>query len=109
MSVTLVCTAATLGEDGRQVSIDFFGTEINGKSDLNDYVVTNHWCFPKTKADGGKELDIVLLVNGIPVAVGEMKTPVPRIIRSVVFPSLKLGINRSSFSTQPRFSDKILL
>ena len=64
------------GEDGRQISIDFFGTEINGKSDLNDYMVTNHWCFPKAKADGGKELDIVLLINGIPVAVGEMKTPV---------------------------------
>ena len=31
------------GEDGRQISIDFFGTEVNGKSDLNEYVVTNLW------------------------------------------------------------------
>lgn len=62
------------GENGRQVSIDLFGTEVNGKQDRNRYVVTNQWVYPK-KA-GGKRLDIVLLVNGFPVAVGELKTPV---------------------------------
>lgn len=61
-------------ENGQQISIDFFGTEANGKADLNEYVVTNQWVFPKK--EGGKRLDIVLLVNGFPVAIGELKTPV---------------------------------
>ena len=29
------------GEDGQQVPIDFFGTQINGKLDRNEYVVTD--------------------------------------------------------------------
>ena len=62
------------GENGRQVSIDLFGTEINGKLDQNQYVVTNQWVYPKKK--GGKQLDLVLLVNGFPIAIGELKTPV---------------------------------
>lgn len=62
------------GEDGKQVSIDFFGTEINGKLDKNEYVVTNQWVYPKVA--GGKRLDIVLLINGFPVVIGELKTPV---------------------------------
>lgn len=62
------------GEDGQQVPVDFFGTQINGKLDRNEYVVTNQWVYPK--AEGGKRLDIVLLVNGFPLAVGELKTPV---------------------------------
>lgn len=61
------------GEDGRQVSIDLFGTETNGKLDQNRYVVTNQWVYPKKK--GGKRLDLVLLVNGFPFAIGELKTP----------------------------------
>ena len=40
----------------------------------NDYVVTNQWVYP-TK-EGGRRFDIVMLVNGIPVVVGEAKTPV---------------------------------
>lgn len=62
------------GEDGQQVSIDFFGTEINGKLDQNQYVVTNQWVYPKQ--EGGKRLDLVLLVNGFPFVIGEFKTPV---------------------------------
>lgn len=62
------------GEDGKQVSIYFFGTEINGKLDHNQYVVTNQCIYPKK--EGGKRLDIVLLVNGFPFAIGELKTPV---------------------------------
>ena len=61
------------GKDGRQVAIEFFGTEINGKLNQNEYVVTNQWVYPKK--EGGKRLDIVLLINGFPVAVGEVKTP----------------------------------
>lgn len=62
------------GADGKQVSIDFFGTAVNGKLDQNQYVVTNQWTF----SQGGrkKRLDIVLLVNGFPFVIGEVKTPV---------------------------------
>jgi type I restriction enzyme R subunit len=40
----------------------------------NDYVVTSQWVYP-TK-EGGRRFDIILLVNGIPLVVGEAKTPV---------------------------------
>ena len=40
----------------------------------NDYVVTNQWVYPVK--DGGRRFDIILLVNGIPLVVGEAKTPV---------------------------------
>ena len=59
------------GKDGRMIPIRFFG--IGSDAALNENVVTNQWVFPKE--DGGKRLDIVLLINGFPVAVGEMKTP----------------------------------
>jgi len=59
------------GEDGRDIPISFFGTDDD--FDKNEFVVTNQWIYPK--ADGGKRLDIVLLVNGFPVAIGELKTP----------------------------------
>lgn len=62
------------GKDGRMVPIRFFGTELDGDLDRNEYVVTNQWIYPQDH--GGKRLDIVLLVNGFPVANGEVKTPV---------------------------------
>jgi type I restriction enzyme R subunit len=62
------------GKNGKSVSIDLFGTEINGKLDKNEYVVTNQWVYPQK--EGGKRLDIVLLVNGFPFVIGELKTPV---------------------------------
>ena len=40
----------------------------------NDYVVTNQWTYPVK--EGGRRFDIVMLVNGIPLVVGEAKTPV---------------------------------
>jgi len=40
----------------------------------NDYVVTNQWVYPVK--EGGRRFDIIMLVNGIPVVVGEAKTPV---------------------------------
>ena len=61
------------GKDGRMVPIRFFGTMTKEKLALNEYVVTNQWCFP-TK-EGGKRLDLVLLVNGFPLIIGELKTP----------------------------------
>lgn len=62
------------GKDGRMVPIRFFGTMSKESLALNEYVVTNQWVYPQ--AEGGKRLDIVLLINGFPVAVGELKTPV---------------------------------
>ena len=62
------------GKDGRMIPIRFFGTMRKEDLALNEYVVTNQWVYPQ--AEGGKRLDIVLLINGFPIAVGELKTPV---------------------------------
>lgn len=62
------------GENGRMVPIRFFGTAIDGDLDKNEYVVTNQYVYPQEQ--GGKRLDMVLLVNGFPLVVGEFKTPV---------------------------------
>lgn len=59
------------GENNRSVSIKFFDFE---NLSNNSYIVTNQFVFPRE--DGGKRLDIVLLINGIPVVIGEAKTPV---------------------------------
>ena len=61
------------GKDGKPTPIQFFGTT---KEDLdkNEYVITNQWVYPSV--ENGKRLDIVLLINGFPVGVGELKTPV---------------------------------
>ncbi|MHB8883223.1 MAG: type I restriction endonuclease subunit R [Thermodesulfovibrionales bacterium] len=40
----------------------------------NKYVVTSQWVYPVK--EGGRRFDIVLLVNGLPLVVGEAKTPV---------------------------------
>ncbi len=62
------------GENGRMVPIRFFGTMTPEDLDLNEYVVTNQWVYPSV--ENGKRLDIVLLINGFPIAIGELKTPV---------------------------------
>ncbi len=62
------------GKDGRMVPIRFFGTMTPEDLALNEYVVTNQWVYPTI--EGGKRLDIVLLINGFPVVIGELKTPV---------------------------------
>ncbi|NGM83961.1 HsdR family type I site-specific deoxyribonuclease [Paenibacillus sp. 7124] len=62
------------GKDGRMIPIRFFGTMTKEDLALNDYVVTNQWVYPQK--ENGKRLDIVLLINGFPVAIGELKTPV---------------------------------
>ena len=58
-------------KDGRSISIRFFDYD---NPENNRFVVTNQWVYPQTV--GGKRLDIVLLINGFPVAIGEMKSPV---------------------------------
>jgi type I restriction enzyme R subunit len=40
----------------------------------NDYIVTSQWVYPVK--EGGRRFDIVMLVNGIPLVIGEAKTPV---------------------------------
>ncbi|MBF0381005.1 MAG: type I restriction endonuclease subunit R [Magnetococcales bacterium] len=40
----------------------------------NDCVVTSQWIYPKM--EGGSRFDVVLLVNGFPLVIGEAKTPV---------------------------------
>ena len=40
----------------------------------NDYVATSQWVYPVK--EGGRRFDILLLVNGIPLVLGEAKTPV---------------------------------
>lgn len=58
-------------KDGRSISIKFFDYD---NPENNEFVITNQWVYPQ--ANGGKRLDIVLLINGFPVAIGEMKSPV---------------------------------
>ncbi len=62
------------GKDGRMIPIKFFGTMTDEELALNEYIVTNQWVFPKK--EDGKRLDIVLLINGFPIGIGELKTPV---------------------------------
>ena len=62
------------GKDGRMIPIRFFGTLTKEALSLNEYVVTNQWVYPCE--EGGKRLDLVLLVNGFPLVIGEFKTPV---------------------------------
>lgn len=62
------------GKDGRMIPIRFFETATSKDVSLNEYVVTNQWVYPQK--ENGKRLDIVLLINGFPIAIGELKTPV---------------------------------
>lgn len=59
------------GEDGRMIPIRFFDYD---DIENNEFAVTNQWVFPQEL--GGKRLDIVVLVNGFPLVLGECKTPV---------------------------------
>ena len=60
------------GKDGEYIPIRFFSEDA-----VEDYcVVTNQWEFPRSSVGGGKRLDLVYLINGIPVCVGEAKSPV---------------------------------
>jgi type I restriction enzyme R subunit len=62
------------GKDGRMIPIRFFGTMTKEDLELNEYIVTNQWVYPQK--ENGKRLDIVILINGFPMAIGELKTPV---------------------------------
>ena len=62
------------GKDGEHIPIKFFETDPDTAAKKNNYVVTNQWEYPKSSYAGGKRLDIVLLINGIPMVIGELKT-----------------------------------
>ena len=59
------------GERGEHTPVRLIDFENLSK---NDYVVTNQWVYPVK--EGGRRFDIVMLVNGIPLMIGEAKTPV---------------------------------
>lgn len=61
------------GKDGEHIPIRLFAED---DIRLNRYTITNQWMYPKASNIGGKRLDIVMLVNGIPVIIGETKSPV---------------------------------
>lgn len=61
------------GKDGEHIPIRLFAED---DISLNRYTVTNQWMYPKASNLGGKRLDIVMLVNGIPLVIGEAKSPV---------------------------------
>ena len=60
------------GEDGENIAIKFFSDDANVP---NHCVVTNQWEFPRHSVEGGKRLDLVYVINGIPMVIGEVKTP----------------------------------
>ena len=60
------------GEDGQNVNIRFFDED---NPDNNYCIVTNQWMYPRASKDGGKRLDLVFLINGIPMVIGEIKSP----------------------------------
>ena len=60
------------GEDGQNIPIRFFD-ELNPEN--NYCVVTNQWMYPRASKNGGKRLDLVFLINGIPMVIGEVKNP----------------------------------
>lgn len=59
------------GKNGEHTTVRLFDFD-NIKN--NEFVIANQWIYPKV--DGGKRFDIVLLINGFPVVIGEAKTPV---------------------------------
>lgn len=62
------------GENGDFINIKFFDDNPNTHKENNTYIVTNQWEYPKSSYAGGKRLDIVLLINGLPMVIGEVKT-----------------------------------
>ena len=59
------------GEDGQNINIRFFD---ENNMDNNYLVVTNQWMYPRPSTAGGKRLDLVFIINGIPMVIGEVKS-----------------------------------
>ncbi len=60
------------GEDGQNINIRFFDEQ---NPDNNYCVVTNQWMYPRASKNGGKRFDLVFIINGIPMVIGELKSP----------------------------------
>ena len=54
------------GKNGDNLNIRFFSENPSE----NYCVVTNQWEFPRQSIDGGKRLDLVFIINGIPMVIG---------------------------------------
>ncbi|WP_028880878.1 type I restriction endonuclease subunit R [Terasakiella pusilla] len=59
------------GENGEHTPVRLINF---GDLTKNDYIITSQWVYPTV--EGGKRFDIVLLINGFPLVIGEAKTPV---------------------------------
>lgn len=59
------------GENGEHTPVRLIDFE---NLSNNEYIVTSQWVYPIK--EGGRRFDIVMLVNGIPLIIGEAKTPV---------------------------------
>jgi type I restriction enzyme R subunit len=59
------------GENGEHVPVKLIDF-VNPAN--NEFTCTQQWIYPTI--DGGSRFDIVLLINGIPLVIGESKTPV---------------------------------
>lgn len=62
------------GENGDNINIRFFAKTDDAYK--NRCIVTNQWEYPRKSKEGGKRIDLVYVINGIPMVVGEAKTPV---------------------------------
>lgn len=62
------------GENGDNINIRFFAKTDDAYK--NRCIVTNQWEYPRKSKEGGKRLDLVYVINGIPMVIGEAKTPV---------------------------------
>lgn len=62
------------GKEGEHISIRFFANEKDEYQ--NRCIVTNQWEYPRLSKEGGKRLDLVYVINGIPMVIGEAKSPV---------------------------------
>lgn len=64
------------GEKGDFMNITFFDRNPDKTKNLNAYIVTNQWEYPKSSYAGGKRFDVVYLINGIPMVILEAKSAV---------------------------------
>ena len=55
------------GDNGDNINIKFFSDD--PKVYKNRYVVTNQWEYPRKSKEGGKRLDLVYVINGIPMVI----------------------------------------
>ncbi|MCK9288474.1 MAG: HsdR family type I site-specific deoxyribonuclease [Sphaerochaetaceae bacterium] len=60
------------GKNGEHVTVRLIDYD---NPENNQFIVSHQVMFPLHSKDGGKRFDIVLYINGMPVVVGECKTP----------------------------------